>query len=40
MEKKAILVEWGHLIKSFTSQMAEFRLDVVATGKPLKLSNR
>lgn len=29
---EAILVEWGHHIKSFASQMAEFRLDVVGTG--------
>lgn len=40
MGKKAILVEWGHLIKSFASQVAEFRLDVGGTGEPLKVSNR
>lgn len=40
MGKRAILVEWGHHIKSFASQMAEFRLAVVGTGEPLKVSSR
>lgn len=40
MENKAILVEWGHLIKGCDSQMAEFRFDVVGSGEPLKVSNR
>lgn len=38
MENKAILVEWGHLIKGFNSRTAEFRLDVVGTGETLKVS--
>lgn len=38
MENKAVLIEWGHLIKSFDSQTAEFRLDVVGTGETLKVS--
>lgn len=38
MENKAILVEWGHLIKGCDSQMAEFRFDVVGTREPLKVS--
>lgn len=38
VENKTILVEWGHLIKGFGSQAAEFRLDMVGTGEPLKVS--
>lgn len=38
VENRAFLVEWGHLIKGFDSQMAEFRLDVVGTGEALKVS--
>lgn len=38
MENKAILVEWGHLIKGGDSQMAEFRFDVVGTGEPREVS--
>lgn len=38
MENKAILVEWGHLMKGFDSRTAEFRLDVVGTGETVKVS--
>lgn len=38
MENKAILVEWGHLMKGFDSRTAEFRLDVVGIGETMKVS--
>ena len=40
MENKAILAEWGHLVKGFDSQMAELGLDVAGPRRPLKVSNK
>lgn len=38
VENKAILSEWGHLIKGFDSQMTELRLEVAGTRELFKVS--
>jgi len=38
VENKAILAEWGHLVKGFDSQMAELQAWCDGAREPLKVS--